>query len=304
MGFVDLDGAKIHFEECGSGPAVLFVHGWGASWRFFATAMRRLAPARRCIAIDWKGMGDSDKPVADYRMEDYADEVRKVADRLGLQRFVLVGHSMGGMVSALFATLHPERLLGVGLINAPVRGPTAFSRRTKLLVLPVIRWIAWLGSRIPWVRRMASGDFTYRTRLEDWVFDDFAKGTYCALFRSIGRIAELDLTERLASIRVPALVIYSDHDRIIRSDQFALACERIPGARPVLLSPVGHCPMLEEPERCGAALQAFLDEVQPVPASTSAAPASVALPALASGSADSAPACAVPAIPATSGWGS
>lgn len=270
MPHVAIDSARLHYEEAGAGPAVLFVHGWAASCGFFRGAMDRLAPSRRCVTVCWKGMGDSEKPDAAYTIEDYVGELGQVADRFGLERFVLVGHSMGGMVSAAFAARHPERVQGLVLVSAPLRGPTALSWRARLLLVPVLNFLIWLVAHLRWVRRIAARDFTYATRLDDWVLDDVMKASFTSLTRSVRSMSATDLTDRLGAIRAPTLVVSSDHDRIVRADQFALARERIPGAESLHLTPVGHCPMMEAPDRFEAALAGFVERTQG--ASIAAAP--------------------------------
>jgi pimeloyl-ACP methyl ester carboxylesterase len=98
-------------------PALVFLHYWGGSSRTWAPVMERLASSNRCIAIDFRGWGESSKASTDYRLETLANDVIAVVERLGLTDFFLLGHSMGGKVAQLVAARHPEGLRGLILFG-------------------------------------------------------------------------------------------------------------------------------------------------------------------------------------------
>lgn len=88
----------------------MFVHGlmgYGQNWRRIIGA---LESTERCLAFDQRGHGRSFKPESGYAPEDYADDIKKIADELGWEKFILVGHSMGGRNVLNFASRYPERL--------------------------------------------------------------------------------------------------------------------------------------------------------------------------------------------------
>src|SRR5690606_39533159 len=90
-------GITLEFAECGEDAAspLLMLHGVTDSWRSFEEVMRELPRGLRGIAVTQRGHGGSDKPEEAYRTRDFARDVVEVADALGLQRFALLGHSMG-----------------------------------------------------------------------------------------------------------------------------------------------------------------------------------------------------------------
>jgi pimeloyl-ACP methyl ester carboxylesterase len=103
------------------GLPVLFVHGNGGNRTQWRTQLERLRRNRRAVAFDLRGMGESDTAAnADYSVAGFSEDVAAVADALGLDRFVLVGHSYGGAVVADYAGRHPARL--AGLVFADVAG--------------------------------------------------------------------------------------------------------------------------------------------------------------------------------------
>lgn len=135
-------GRKIVYRECGSGPAVLLLHGIGSgacSWELLSSLLlQRL----RVIAWDAPGYGDSDALAeAQPSANDYAHALHGLVDALDLRRFVLVGHSLGAMIAAAYAAAHPQHVHTLLLADpaqgyaraAPAARERARSERVRLL---------------------------------------------------------------------------------------------------------------------------------------------------------------------------
>ncbi len=123
---VQADGAVLHVEVQGSGPAVVVLHGWAARWlpEQWHDLLAALIPGRTVIGMDIRGHGRSDKPhdPSDYGLT-LTDDVVRVLDTLGLARADLIGYSMGGIIALRTAASHPDRigatvLIGEGLTSA------------------------------------------------------------------------------------------------------------------------------------------------------------------------------------------
>jgi pimeloyl-ACP methyl ester carboxylesterase len=112
---------RLHVDDGGRGKAVpvLFVHGNGANLEQWRAQLDFLRRSRRAVALDLRGMGKSD-PAAngDYSVAAMAEDVAAVADALHLRRFVIVGHSYGGAVVAMYAAKHPDRVAGLVLADS------------------------------------------------------------------------------------------------------------------------------------------------------------------------------------------
>jgi pimeloyl-ACP methyl ester carboxylesterase len=113
------DGRALRYVATGNGPAVVFVHGWCGDHSAFAPQIAHFAPTHRVVAPDLRGHGASD-PAASYDIADFADDVAWVSRRLDLDRPVVVGHSLGGMVAVEAAAAHPDVFIAAVALDAPV----------------------------------------------------------------------------------------------------------------------------------------------------------------------------------------
>jgi pimeloyl-ACP methyl ester carboxylesterase len=121
----------LHIDDGGSGGLpVVFLHSFGGSTAHWNAELGRLRPERRAIAIDLRGHGESDAPESDdFAIESLANDIERVVDALELEKFVLVGHSMGGAVATAYAAEHPERVAGLMLIGTPGKSDPAMAEQ-------------------------------------------------------------------------------------------------------------------------------------------------------------------------------
>lgn len=117
------------------GVPLVLVHGFGNDARIWDDFAPQVAPHYRTLALDLRGHGDSDRdPELRYAYEDHVTDLEAVTEALGIERLVLVGHSLGGRVSTLFAGRHPERMAGLVIVDA---GPELDPRGTTRIRLDV-----------------------------------------------------------------------------------------------------------------------------------------------------------------------
>jgi pimeloyl-ACP methyl ester carboxylesterase len=108
------DGVPIRYHAEGSGePALVFIHGWSCDRGHWAEQVTRFSADREVIALDLAGHGDSGRDRKDWTIESLGGDVCAVVAALGLQRVILIGHSMGGPVALAAASGMPERVAGV-----------------------------------------------------------------------------------------------------------------------------------------------------------------------------------------------
>jgi pimeloyl-ACP methyl ester carboxylesterase len=125
-GFVAGPAGRLHVDDGGlGGVPVVFVHSFAGNTTHWAAQLTHLRSMRRALAIDLRGHGRSDPPAdtTGWAVDSLAADLAAAADGLGLDRFVLVGHSMGGSAAAAYARRHPERLAGLVLVGTPGKAP-------------------------------------------------------------------------------------------------------------------------------------------------------------------------------------
>jgi len=118
MPTITSNGVKLAYDERGSGsPALVFIHGWTCNRSFFAPQIEHFAKRHRVVSVDLRGHGESDKPQGPYPVSAYAADVAHVIAELKLGKVIAVGHSMGGITVLQLAAVHPDRVLGIVMVD-------------------------------------------------------------------------------------------------------------------------------------------------------------------------------------------
>ncbi len=117
--FVAANGVTLHtLQWDGQGQTLVCVHGVTANASSFQALADALSPQHRILAYDIRGRGDSDKPQSGYSIPIYANDLAALIDALGLERPVIVGHSLGALIGLYFAAHYPDKLSKLVLIDA------------------------------------------------------------------------------------------------------------------------------------------------------------------------------------------
>jgi pimeloyl-ACP methyl ester carboxylesterase len=127
--YVNVNGVRLHYVATGTGPLILFLHGFPEFWYAWKNQLTALGSDHHAVALDMRGFNLSDKPtdVAQYGLNVLVEDIRAFADLLSpAKKFVLVGHDWGGFVAWAFAIAHPQALDKLVIINAP--HPAVFAR--------------------------------------------------------------------------------------------------------------------------------------------------------------------------------
>jgi pimeloyl-ACP methyl ester carboxylesterase len=274
--YLDLpDGVHVHYRDQGNpnGPVLVLVHGFSASLHTWEPWVQRLGGRYRIVTLDLPGHGLTRAP-ATYvsSTEKQVSVVAQITERLGLKSFVLGGNSMGGGVAWTFATLHPERLNGLVLIDSVglpraqtnAKSPLAF----KLLRYPLARA---LGQQLDTSALVATGlkGAFYHKEMVDQVMID----RYVALGRAEGHRAiilnqqmgrkmrtEGEVRALLGAFKMPVLVMHGQEDAIIPAAQGQALAAAIPRSTLILYPKTGHIPMEEVADKSAADLEAWLKE--------------------------------------------
>jgi aminoacrylate hydrolase len=256
-------GATIAFERAGTGPAVLLIQGVGVIGRGWQPQVDGLAREYTLFTFDNRGIGRSPMDGNDLSIEAMAQDALAVMDANGVDRFHLVGHSMGGVIALEVALRATTRVRSLCLMNTVVRG-----RDASGLTLPMI--VTGLRTRIGTraMRRRAFLDLVMPAdalarvdraalcdRLADLFGHDLADQPSIVI-PQIRAMARYDARERLAQLAaIPTLVLSAAHDRIAAPASGRALAAAIPGARFVEYADAGHGLPIQHADRINAALR-------------------------------------------------
>jgi len=129
--FADVNGIKLHYAYIGSGPLIVFLHGFPEFWYMWKDQLEEFGRDHLAVAPDMRGYNLSSKPleVGQYRYKYLVEDIRQLVEFLGYKKFVLVAHDWGGAVAWIFAMFYPNYLDRLVIINAP--HPTTFERELR-----------------------------------------------------------------------------------------------------------------------------------------------------------------------------
>jgi pimeloyl-ACP methyl ester carboxylesterase len=255
-------------RDASDAPVVLMLHGLGhwtdAAW---GRLVPHLDPALRCVAFDLPGFGASEKPDARYDRAFFRRVVGDAVAALGLDRFALAGHSLGGLIAADWAGAHPERVTHLALI-----APAGFARTPRHVVFALASGIARplfthrpsrrLVARIlhrsvhdPASIDAAHLEHAYELAQELALRRAFA-AVYTAALPTFARPGRMGA--QFARYTGPVFCAWGKHDRYIPIAALRGVLRIYPHATTLLLERSGHLPMVEEPNTLGSALRTFL----------------------------------------------
>ncbi len=266
--FLDVGAGEVAHRAVGSGPDVLFVHGWPVSGATFRTLLPHLADDVTCHVIDLPGAGSSrftaDTPLT---IGQHIQSVRRVLDVLELDDVAVVGHDSGGLI-ARHALAGDTRLRAMGLIDT--EQPRGLSWRFTSFI--AARRVPGFGAGLGWVagrrrlrrNRFVLGDAFADSSLLDGEFDEFflqplhtspeRRGAAVRLLRSFDQQHVRDLTELHRRIDVPVQLVWGDRDPFFPVEWAKEMVGTFPNARLQIIEGAGLFAHEERPAEVARAL--------------------------------------------------
>ena len=278
------DGTELRVESYGSpdAPPIILTHGWGTNSTEWYYAKRQLADRFRVIVWDLPGHGKSRGPKDDnYSLEKMAGDLQAVVEWAGAKPVILLGHSIGGMITLTFCRLFPQylgsRVAGLVLANTTYTNPvrsTSFSGLCRMLqaplLTPLLHVTIWLWP-VMWLMNWLSyfnGSTHLQTALSGFTGResrgqlDFASRftplcSPAVLARGVLATFAYDETATLPTINVPTLVVTGHLDRVLVPEASRYICKTMQSASLVTLEPAGHMALLEQNGRFADAVSQF-----------------------------------------------
>ena len=257
---ITLDGATtLTYVEQGKadGVPVILLHGYTDSWRSFEPLLPHLPSSLRVFAVTQRGHGTSARPEHGYAPADFARDLAAFLDGVGVQRAVIVGHSMGSIVAQRFAVDHPDRVLALVLEGAFLPRPANESVRGFW------REVSVLDDPIDPAFARAFQKSTLAQPVPEVFFETVVGESLSVPARvwkaALEPLLALDFEADVRRFRIPTLILWGARDTFtLRAEQDALA-SAIAGSQLLVYEAAGHSPHWEEPARFAADVARFVE---------------------------------------------
>jgi pimeloyl-ACP methyl ester carboxylesterase len=273
--FVDVDGNRIHYCEAGEGRPILFIHGLGAQFHQFRHPLfPHLDKEFRLVALDRPGSGYSVRASgASAGISEQARVIARFMEKLGIEKPLVVGHSLGGIVALAIAIEHPDRISGLALLSPYTR----FTKKTAPEFAPLAirqpwrRWLIATTTAIPAAVKTAPQvlDFVFGPQAMPPDYPTMGGGfsglrpSHFYATSSDLVATELDmprLQARYGEIRVPVGILFGLADRVLPYKPHGITmADRIAGLDLELADGIGHMPQYAATERVVAFIRRMAD---------------------------------------------
>ncbi|MDQ3426847.1 MAG: alpha/beta hydrolase [Gemmatimonadota bacterium] len=242
---------KLAIDDGGQGHPVLFVHSLAGNTSHWSAQLDHLRKTRRAVALDLRGHGRSEAPGnGDYAIEALAADIGMVADALGLERFALVGHSMGAGVALAYAGAHPERLTHL-FVADPIGDGTQTPEAEVSPFLQALDSPAYVEVIEGYWSSIAGPNGAVLERL----LRDLRETPRETVVRGLHAVRDFDPNPALARFRGPTLAV------VTPANDYPYSMHRLgPGLPHLVVEGTGHWLQLDRPAEINRILDRFLKE--------------------------------------------
>jgi pimeloyl-ACP methyl ester carboxylesterase len=257
---VEIAGCGIEVVDGGTGLPLVVLHGFplsSAMWREIRPALEGVC---RFVTPDLRGFGVSDKPEGDYSMVGLARDVADLVDHIGLERYVLGGHSMGGYVALRLAALHRDRIAGLLLLGSRAAADSDEARAHRaaaVLSIAATGPVPYIAGFVPGL--VGESSRRHRPGLLGELFAICSPTPQHVLVGcQEGMASRPDSTDLIRSLDTPVLVLVGEEDGFITvaaADSLALSLRR---GNLATIPAAGHTPSMEQPKATAEAIISFL----------------------------------------------
>jgi pimeloyl-ACP methyl ester carboxylesterase len=251
---------ELAYEEAGSGPPLLYIHGWPHNRMLWSAQLSGLSTHARCIAPDLRGFGAS-TVARPYSMSQYADDLVALLDSLGIERAIVCGLSMGGYVAMAMLRHHRDRVRALILASTRATADTPEAREKRMRLIAFVREQGVEALAARQLRAMV-GETTCTSRPE--LVESLRRLMAAAPLEGVvGGLEAManrpDSTELLSTADIPTLVIGGAEDTFTPPTELGQLAEVIPGARLELIATAGHVCAFERPAAFDHLVAEFLE---------------------------------------------
>ena len=284
-GYINVDSGRLFYQKFGTGEPMVIVHGGpGLDQNYLLPQMLELAKDHELIFYDQRGSGNSLEASINSKyvnLDQFSDDLEKLRSQLGLTKFILLGHSWGGLLSMDYAIKHPENVSSLILLNsapADYKGQKSFMNEFAIRTMLINNKIATLFDYNKFKMLDANQINDLYRKLFVIYFKDknkvknltlkMSKGSAVGGFRIMPLMSrtvwlkpEFDLFPGLRKMKIPTLVVHGNQD-VIPAYTAKEISEAISGSEIAYLNNCGHFPYIEAPVDLFKSIRSFLDKVK------------------------------------------
>lgn len=255
--------AEIYYEVEGDGIPLIFVEGLGySSWMWMK--QKKMSDTIKIIIFDNRGVGKSSKPGNPYTVKEMCEDITSVANSAGIDKFFLLGSSMGGIIAQEYALNHENRLLGLilGETNTGVGSIMPGKDVLKVLATPTN------PDSIDDLRyRMSFAFSKHYLENNKGDFENFLQIRYSErnsdikYMQQLAAIANFSSVDRLGALSLPVCIITGDEDNIVPPENSRVLGNKIRNSTQVIIRKTGHLSMIERPDAFNRSVLDFINAV-------------------------------------------
>lgn len=267
-GRLQVDGAQIHYEICGQGPAIVFAHGLGGNHMSWWQQVGHFRKTHTCVTFSHRGFAPSSVAGADPDPLRYADDLAAVIDHLKLDQVCLVGQSMGGWTVVEYCLQHPQRVRGL-VLSATV-GSIRLDQIEGLRPGELKAWQSTSDQSVALCRaqqvhpaaglRMAREQPAMHLLYQQ--IDELSRALDKEALRARLREMRVRAPAELAASGVALLLISPQEDIVIPPPALRALAQQVAGARWVEIAQAGHSPYFEKAQVFNHHLSGFLRDIE------------------------------------------
>lgn len=260
---VENKGVKVYYDSYGEGVPIVFLHPFSTNGGIWYFQTFPFAQTNRVVVIDHRGHGRSDKPTTGYSIQEHASDTIAVLDALNIDRAILVGNSIGGMIALQVNLDQPQRVIGNFILSSgtglgadmPPEAGEAFQKDYLGAFGALLEGAVSARSKRerPEILQVMKAHFSVPANFPKHVFDSATADP--------NGVFGWNIKDRLSSIKAPTLVVGGAEDQATTVAHNKALADNIPGAELRVVQDIGHFYQLERPSEFNEILRGFVSRL-------------------------------------------
>lgn len=239
-----VEGLLLNYEQYGEGEDLVVLHGWGRSVGEWRETAKRYSPHYRVTLLDLPGFGASEVPHQELTIHDYAEITTKFLGKVGVEKCILLGHSLGGRIGTILAATEPEMIGKLLLVDSAGVERKSPSVRIKRSIVGMAKLLG-LHHVLPRGFKDFFSSSDYRSALP-------------AMKKTFANIVHEDLTRLFPQVACPTLVVWGSHDRVLPVAYTKVYVRLVKDCTVRIVYEAGHDPHIDDPAQFFAITDEFL----------------------------------------------